>query len=43
MIASTKVGTNNWKYIEYKTDDQYSQLLKTIYPSEVLALIDILK
>ena len=36
MIASSQSNLDNWKYIEYKTDDQTVGMLMQIIPVEVL-------
>ena len=36
MIASNEDNTDNWKYIEYKTDSQTLTMMNSILPSEVL-------
>jgi len=36
MIASSQSNSDNWKYIEYKTDEQTKGMLMQIIPIEVL-------
>ena len=36
MIAAAEANSNNWKYIEYKTDAQSIQMLNQIIPVEVI-------
>tara|TARA_B100001250_G_scaffold413086_1_gene446078 strand:+ start:1435 stop:2040 length:606 start_codon:yes stop_codon:yes gene_type:complete len=36
MIASAEANTDNWKYIEYKTDSQSLAMMSNIIPAEVM-------
>ena len=36
VIASAEVNSNNWKYLEFRSDPNYLSIINQVYPAEVI-------